>query len=498
MAILQNDIIYFILTDRFYGVNNLGFNNKIDKKNPFKYHGGNFEGIIEKIPYLKKLGITALWITPVYLQIDLKNIDGYHGYWALDFNSINPSLYIDSGNYPKGSKKYMKDLVDELHKNGIKVILDMVVNHTGYSHPSLTGAENPTPIKSSWFNTPNLSCEQDEIEGQLASLPDLDLDLPDVCDYHIQSIIDWIKETGIDAIRMDTVKHIERDFWNYFKTQVKGLYPDVNLIGEVLVYDVNLLSIYQKNWAFDELFDFPLQQAIREVFVEDRPMTQFVSPMNSGSGILEYDKMYTNHNRLVTLLDNHDLSARFFTYILDKQQNDYDKACKILKLALTFLFTIRGIPQIYYGTEVGLEGHHDPDNRRDFPWELFSSKYLVKEEFKHQKEIFELSCLLINLRKTINALHSGMFVNLYVDNFILVYLRYIENEVVIIAFHNGWNDMPNEIEIHIESNSNIPLRIKNLLRNKTLKSVLNKEKCIIQNGIFKIKLLNKTAQIFNY
>jgi glycosidase len=496
MAIKQNDVIYFILTDRFYGIKNPGFENRIDKSNPFKYHGGNFEGLIEKIPYLKKLGITALWITPVYLQIDLQNVDGYHGYWALDFNSINPSLYIDNGKYPKGSKQYLKDLVDKFHQNGIKIILDMVVNHTGYSHPALTDNPNPTPIRKNWFNNSSISCEQDEIQGQLASLPDLDLDLPDVCDYQIDTIVDWIKETGIDAIRMDTVKHIERDFWNYFKTQIKGLYPDCTLIGEVLVYDVEILSLYQKDWAFDELFDFPLQQAIKNVFIDDSPMTHLVSPLNAGYGIIEKDNSYTNHNRLVTLLDNHDLSGRFFTYILDKQQNDYDKACAIQKLALTFLFTIRGIPQIFYGTEIGMEGHGDPDNRRDFPWEYFNKSYQVKKEYTHQKEIFEMFCSLINLRKTNNAVSSGMFVCLYVDPFVFVYLRYVLNEVVIVAIHNGWYDMPSEIEVHIENNCNIPTRIKELLNNQSLNSYLDEDKCAVKNGSFKIQLKKKTAKIF--
>ena len=496
MAIQQNDIIYFVLTDRFYGVKNPGFEQRIDKTNPQKYHGGNFEGIIEKIPYLRKLGITALWITPVYLQIDLQNIDGYHGYWALDFSSINPSLYIDNGKYPVGSKKYLKDLADKLHENGIKLILDMVVNHTGYGHPALGDGPNPTPIQKTWFNNLWISSDQDEIEGQLASLPDLNLDLPDVCDFHIKTIVEWIKETGIDAIRMDTVKHIERDFWNYFKTQIKGLYPECPLIGEVLVYDVETLSLYQKEWAFDELFDFPMQQAIRNVFVEDLPMTRLVSPLNSGYGMLEKDSAYTNHNRLVTLLDNHDLSARFFTYILDKQQNDFDKATSIHKLALTFLFTIRGIPQIYYGTEIGMQGYQDPDNRNDFPWEIFTKTNQVKKDYQHQKEIFELCCSLIELRKTNMAMSSGMFVCLYVDQFIIVYLRYVLNDIAIIAIHNGWMDMPEEIEIMIENNSNIPSGIKKTLYNKTLNSYLDEDKCRIKEGKFSIKLAWKTAKIF--
>jgi len=139
MAITRKDIIYFILTDRFYGIENQRpeVKQKIDKNNPFFYHGGNFDGIIEKIPYLKNLGITALWITPVYSQIDLENSHGYHGYWALDFNAVNPVLYVDRGKYPRGSKLYLRDLVDQLHANGIKIILDIVVNHTGYRHPGV-------------------------------------------------------------------------------------------------------------------------------------------------------------------------------------------------------------------------------------------------------------------------------------------------------------------------------------------------------------------------
>src|SRR3989304_1382113 len=318
MAITRQDIIYFILTDRFYGI---------------------------------------------------ENLHGYHGYWALDFNTINPGLYVDKGKYPQGSKLYLKDLVEKLHANGIKVVLDMVVNHTGYRHPgTINNPDNPTPICSSWFNKMNISLESSETEGQLSGLPDMDLDSPDVCDYHTETILSWLRETGIDAIRMDTVKHIERNFWTYFKTQVKGQFPDLTLLGEVLVFDIDTLSYYQKYAAIDQLFDFPMQQAIKDVFVYDKGMTDFVSPFNLGVGILERDQSYTNHNQLVTLLDNHDLSARFMTNILKRQMGDHRKATDVMKLALTFLFTIRGIPQIYYGTELGLEGNQDPDNRRDFPW----------------------------------------------------------------------------------------------------------------------------------
>ena len=270
MALNQNDVIYFVLTDRFYAKPGSQKSDEIKPSDPFAYHGGNLDGIREKIPYLKKLGITALWITPVYLQVHSPNIGAkpYHGYWALDFNSIDPLLYIDNGKYPKGSKQYLADLADELHRNGIKLILDMVVNHTGYDHPALADPKNnPTPIRAEWFNRFGLDCSQDMIKGALAGLPDLNLDNIDVIDYHIQTILSWIEETHIDMIRMDTAKHVERGFWQYYKTLVRGKHPEVGLLGEALVFDIEELTNFQKFWGFDSLFDFPVQQ---EMCIRDR------------------------------------------------------------------------------------------------------------------------------------------------------------------------------------------------------------------------------------
>jgi alpha-amylase len=500
MAITRKDIIYFILTDRFYGVENQlpEVKGKINKNNPFFYHGGNFDGIVEKIPYLKNLGITALWITPVYWQIDLEKAHGYHGYWALDFNAVNPVLYIDNGQYPRGSKLYLRDLVKKLHDNGIKVILDIVVNHTGYSHPGIVDdPANPTPIRSSWFNKMNISLEASITDGQLSGLPDMDLDSPDVCDYHTEPILSWLRETGIDGIRMDTVRHVERNFWTYFKTQVKGLFPEVTLLGEVLVFDIDVLSQYQKFDAIDQLFDFPLQQVMKNVFVYDHAMTDFVSPYNIGTGILERDESYTNHNQLVTLLDNHDLSARFMTYILERQMGDYRKATDVLKLALTFLFTIRGIPQLYYGTELGLEGNSDPDNRRDFPWDKLNANHEVKEEYPFEKEIYDHTRKLISIRRTNDALSCGYFVCLYVDYFLLVFLRYVDDNIIIAGFHNGWLDMPSEVSIDIGNNPYLPQRIRQKLSDAEMISLLDNQFYPVRGGILNIRLAKKSGVILS-
>jgi len=498
MSINQNDIIYFILTDRFYGKPNTVIEKEknYDKSNPNSYHGGNFEGIIEKIPYLKNLGITCLWITPVYLQIDFEDKQAYHGYWTLDFNKVNPTLYIDNKKYEAGSKLYLKDLVDELHRNNIKIVLDMVVNNTGYNHPALKNPElNSTEIQHSWFHEGNENDDENKVVDKNRNLPDLNLDNPDVCDFHIRTILSWIRETGIDAIRMDTVNHVERKFWEYFKNQIKGLYPDVCLLGEVWTFDIDTLAEYQKLWAFDLLFDFPIYEAMKKVFIDDFPLKAFVSPFNAGYGVLERDEAYTNHNKLVTLLDNHDLPERFLSTILQKHDN-LEIATWIMKLSLSFMFTIRGIPLIYYGTEIGMQGFQDPDNRRDFCWEKIDEQNSVKKEFVYEREIFEHTRKLIDIRKKSHALTVGNFVNIYVDNYVMVYVRYIEDEVVIVTLHNGWIQMPMKLEISINETIELPSRIKDLIKNRKLTCQVSNSTIDIQDGIFSIKMKPKSANIY--
>ena len=497
MALTQQDIIYFVILDRFYGVPNPDpkVRRSIAPTEPRRYHGGNLDGLREKIPYLAQLGVTAVWITPVYQQIDLADADGYHGYWALDFNAVDPHFYVDNGEHPRGSKLYVRDLADALHAAGLKLVLDMVVNHTGYDHPGGRNKEpNPTPIRGHWFNRAGLSCAADETQGELSSLPDLDLDCKDVSDYHIGTILDWIRATGIDGIRMDTVKHVERVFWNDYKTQVRGLHPDVSLLGEVLEFDIDKISQFQRSWAFDSLFDFPLQDAMRRVFVENDSLHVFVSPFDRGWGLLERDGAYTNHNKLTTLLDNHDLPARFMSMLVDKL-GDPGAAARAMRLALSFQLTVRGIPQIYYGTELGMQGRADPDNRRDFEWHKLDAQNEAKPEYRHEKAIYDHLRHLIRLRRASPALWTGDFTCLYVDQFVFVYLRYVDDDVAIVAIHNGWQDMPGSVAISIADNPHLPTRIKDRLANAELVCQLTGAEIHTEGGRFELHMPGKTALI---
>lgn len=492
--IAQSDIIYFALTDRFRDGDPAN-NFDVDRNNPFAYHGGDFAGIIEKIPYLKNLGITALWISPVYVNSHLKdnNMWGYHGYWPLDFDRIDPHLYSPAEGIGAGSREYLKRLADELHGNGIKLILDMVVNHTGYNHPGLSPDSPLTPFRPHWFNPESLKSVE---EGRLMGLPDIDQDNIEVVDYFINSVTGWIEDTGIDAIRMDTAKHVERAFWHHFKTYIKGKHPEVSLLGEVLEWDIDRISEYQKHYAFDYLFDFPLQNAMHEVFLKDRSLRTLASPRidpNEPLGVLDRDTHYTNHNKLVTLMDNHDLPLRFMTAALNATSGDRQRALDIYLLALTFIMTTRGVPQLYYGSEIAMEGGADPDNRRDMPWEMFDV-HEPKAEWETERKAFDHVKRLIELRKSNDALMFGSLITLYVDDFVYVYLREFCGNIVITAVNNGRLEMQWPLRIGFSSHSAIAPRVKGLLdKCKGLSDARDIIK--INDGGFNIKLNAKSALI---
>lgn len=496
--ITQDDVIYFVVTDRFCnGDPDNDFNG--NPQNPEAFHGGDFAGLTGKINYFNTLGVTAVWLTPVYVNIgDFFDSAGYHGYWAVDFERVDPHLYSEQPQRIQGSRAYFSDLVTAFHDAGLKVILDMVVNHTGYHTPEY----ERYPHKRFTPRHFNQDRPDKVTEQWLSGLPDLDHDQPEVADYFVQNILDWIEETAIDAIRMDTVKHVEDTFWYLFKSQVKTRYPQVTLIGEVLDWQASYIGRYQQEHDFDTLFDFPLCGALKGAFIWDQPLTTLARPRldpNEPPGILDVNKPYTNANRLVTLLDNHDLDRRITTEILDRVGHwDRDLACKILKLCLSFLFTTRGIPQIYYGTEIGLEGGKNPDNRRGMPWELFGPDHRPLAIHGFQQDIFNHTRKLIELRAHNPAITHGYLFTLYVDQFLYVYLREFRGNVVLVAINNGHQAMPHALPIPISINGNIPPRIIGLISDGAIFSSQfhEVEDLAVSDGRISVRLPGKTAGLF--
>jgi 4-alpha-glucanotransferase len=430
-----NDVLYLIMIDRFNDgdrTNNEPPQSRgiYDRENKFYYHGGDLQGVIDKLPYLKDLGVTAIWLTPWYdnydrlNQIELKEgkpSTGFHGYNPQDFYAVEEHF---------GSLDKLKELVEAAHHSGIKIIQDQVVNHTGPYHPWVE--DQPTPT---WFNgtkanhlnnvfqtwvlhdpRPVERLKRETMEGWfLDFLPDLNQHDREVSRYLIQNTLWWIGVTGLDGIRMDTWQYVPNDFWRDWNAALKREFPSFKVVGEVKDGDAVHTSFFQGgrvrfdgvDSGLDSLLDFPLFYSIRHAFAEGGAVD--VLPKT-----LARDYLYTNSEILVTLLGGHD-DGRFMS----------EKGATIagLKLANAFVLTARGVPQLYYGDEIGMTGPDEPTTRGDFPG---------GPRTKEERELFDYIRKLIALRRELEPLRTGRLVNLYVAEQQYVYAR----GNVIVAINN--------------------------------------------------------------
>lgn len=495
--VTQDDIIYFVVTDRFFGRNK----RTVDPSDT-SIHGGTLDGIIEKLDYLLELGVTTIWVTPVYENIkNHDNSEPYHYYWPLNFERIDSRLLEPDGTYlPKSvDMSTFGSFVELCEAKGMKVVLDMVVNHAGY------GAKEH--FDSSWFNVGGT----DNIKRELYGLPDFNHDNPEVIDFFINNIEDWITKGKVTNIRMDTVKHVEPKFWYHFKSQIRGEYPHICLIGEVLCEnkdDVSKLLEYQNYHDFDSIFDFPLCTALRSTLIYDESLKNWIARPrlddNEPLGVLDDDDPrkggYRDSNMLVTLLDNHDLERRIMSHARTKHPGEdarLDWAIRVTKLCLGALFTMRGIPQIYYGTEVGLEGWRagdDRDLRRDFPWHVIGDDNHPKQQFRKEHEIYEWTKDLIRLRRGNEALKYGTTITLWSDDLVYAFLRVSTDDVALVIINNGYIRMP--YPIHLDLNmSVIPKRVVEMITGG-LKHWKTGEALTVQDSKVLLTVDGKTIDIF--
>lgn len=390
----NKDLIYFIMTDRFYdGDDSNNQFGDVNKNNPKAYHGGDLKGIISKLDYIKSLGTTAIWITPAAEN----TTGGYHGYWINDFYKVDPHL---------GSMNDLKDLVKEAHKRNIKVLMDYVVNHISPASQMLKEVPadwfNPKKDIANWNN-------QEEIErGWIFGLPDLDQDKPEVKSFLIENALWWINETGIDGMRLDTVRHVPKTFWNEFANAIKTEYPNFYLLGEVWSDNPTYLEQYHQ-LGIDGMTDYPLFKGIRNAFTRFGKADTLINA-------IEKRKIYSNPDINGIFIDNHD-NKRLITYA-------GDKGPEYLKQALTFIMTYPSIPIIYYGTEIGMKGGDDPDNRRDMNFEAIKDS----ETLKFYKQ-------LVKLRSSNEAIKDGSILLLDYDSYFFSYIREKDDNSVIVIFN---------------------------------------------------------------
>ena len=374
-----NDVIYAIMPDRF--ANGDTTNDEpavsrgiLDRREARRWHGGDLAGIRARLPYLRDLGVTALWLNPIYDNTNtldtVETVAGrattaYHGYHAIDFYGVEERF---------GDMAEVRRLVDEAHAQGIKVVFDMVANHTSAYHPWVQDSPTPTwyngtqreHLANTWqgwtiadpHSTPEM--RRATLAGWFGGfLPDLNQDDPEVARYLVQNTLWWIGMTGIDGIRQDTWQYVPRPFWNRWMTAINREYPRLRVVGEVLEGDPALNAFHQGGQVgFDgvdakvqSMYDFPVYFALRDAFARGRPLRQVALMVGR-------DRLYPNPDMLWTLLGSHD-EPRFMS--------EEGATTAGLKLAQTFLLTYRGIPLLYYGDEIAMPGGRDPDNRRDFP-----------------------------------------------------------------------------------------------------------------------------------
>jgi glycosidase len=438
----SSDVMYLIMTDRFADgdLTNDGTpaQHTAERAKPRGWHGGDLQGIQQHINYLQDLGVNTVWITPVYQNHDLES---YHGYGATDMYSVDEHF---------GSLKDLQNLSQTLHEHHMKLVLDTVPNHVGASHPWVYDSPEPT-----WFHgtaahhtiaqgdfkpltDPHAPWrdQRDVTEGWFANiLPDLNQENPAVAKYLIQNAIWWTEEAGLDGLRLDTFPYIARPFWHDFHAQLHTLYPHFTTVGEIMNPDPITTSSFAGgitrngvDTGLDTPFDYPAYFALRETLLHGTPMTKL-------SEVLRLDALYVHPERLVAFLGNHDVS-RFL--------NDPGATAQKLELAFTIVTTIRGMPQLYAGDEIGMSGGEDPDNRRDFPggFPAISDQSQVSafnpaDRTPEQRQVFDKVKTLLTIRLSHPALQNGEEEILHADDNTFVYVRYTRTQRILIAINKS-------------------------------------------------------------
>jgi glycosidase len=453
-----DDVIYLIMPDRFANSDPTNdepaeFPGSHDRSKPRAHHGGDLRGITTHLQYLKELELTTLWLTPI-----VKNgaAQDYHGYGAVDLYSVDPHL---------GTLRDYQELVEAAHKQHLKVFFDIVPNHVGPLHPWVKDppatdwfhgtaehhlSSSTPPAKTGFYGLPERKDNIDPFEVLVdphtpeqmrrnltegwffGILPDLNTENPLVVQYLVQNSIWWAEISGLDGFRVDTFPYVPRSFWEQWHRELRRIYPRLSTIGEVFHPDPTVTSFFvggRKGWdgidtQLTTVFDYPTYFALRDILLNGAPPGRLTN-------ILRQDSLYPHPEFLVPFFANHDV-PRLASAAGVKPET--------LKLAYGLTLTLRGIPQLYYGDEIGMLGGPDPDNRRDFPggWTEDSRNAFTREgRTPEQQRIFETVQALLRIRKEHDALRGGKLWHLSCDDSSYVFLRESDDEKLIIAFHYG-------------------------------------------------------------
>ncbi|WP_300795808.1 glycoside hydrolase family 13 protein [uncultured Bacteroides sp.] len=449
----SSDVLYLIMPDRFANGNPDNdvvagmLENKVDRNEQFGRHGGDFKGISEHLDYISDLGVTAIWLNPTQ-ENDMKD-GSYHGYAITDYYQIDRRF---------GTNEEFCNLVNEAHENGLKVVMDMIFNHCGSENYLFK--DKP---QDDWFNFRSnyvqtsfktasvMDIHASDYEKAIATdgwftqvMPDLNQRNRHVARYLIQSSIWWIEYAGINGIRQDTHPYADYDFMSSWCKEVLEEYPHFNIVGETWLNSNVLVSYWQKdsklaapkNSNLPTVMDFPLTDLMSKAF--DEETTEWSGGLYRLYDYHTQDLVYANPMNLLIFLDNHDTS-RFC-----KNEEDAKNIVRY-KQAITYLLTTRGIPQIYYGTEILMaadKSEGDGCLRRDFPGGWKGDKvncFTAEGRTDLQNEAFDYTRKLLNFRKGNEAICKGTMKHFSICKGVYVYERKY-NDKSVVVFMNGTDE----------------------------------------------------------
>ncbi len=441
------DVMYLITPDRFINGNPANDNVKglkelANRNNPDGRHGGDIAGIIKGLPYIDSMGFTAIWVNPV-LEND-QPAYSYHGYSTTDFYKVDPRF---------GSNAEYQQLSRLAQQRGIKLIMDMIVNHCGSEHWWMQ--DLPT---ADWINYNNTfvptnhrrSTHQDPYAAQIdhkqltdgwfvRTMPDLNQRNPFLARYLVQNSIWWIEYAGLAGIRMDTYPYPDRNFMSDWSCQILTEYPSFNIVGEEWSLNPAFVAFWQRGKVnpngytscLPGLMDFPLQDNLIKGLTEQETWSDGWVKLYEA---LANDFQYSEPENLVVFGDNHDMD-RFYTQV--------GTQFPLFKLGMAYLLTVRGIPQVYYGTEA-LMTNQQPGNhaeiRTDFPggWQGDRVNVLTGAGLSTtQQEAKQYLKQLLTWRKNTPAIHTGKLTHFAPQDGVYVYFRYNNEQKIMVVLNKN-------------------------------------------------------------